>query len=430
MSALRSAQYTCSPVALYRQLEAWLKRFAQFAWLDSNQNPTDTLGEWAFRIGWRGDLAQITTETELLKSDQRALCFGTVGYEWLHTLEPIVPRPPAAFTPWPDIAFFRAEAWLDCARADFHPDQCTVTLHAAEPDALWAELWQTVPETPVTQESVPQFRSNFTPETYQASVEQVRELIRLGDLYELNLTQRYGAQDVQLHAPLALWRRLQALSPMPMGAVLRCGERWLLGASPERFLMGDAAGQLWSQPIKGTLPRLADPAADAAQAQLLQTSEKQRAENVMIVDLVRNDLHRVCVPGSVQVPALFAVHSLPRVHQLVSTVTGVLEPPHTAMDALRAAFPPGSMTGAPKVRAMQRIAELEGEGRGIYSGAVGWWQPGAGFDLAVVIRSLVYDAAAQRLSYHVGGAITWDSDPAEEYAESELKAGAIRELWG
>jgi para-aminobenzoate synthetase len=215
---------------------------------------------------------------------------------------------------------------------------------------------------------------------------------------------------------------------VPYGAFLDAGRFAIAGASPERFLRAWPDGRLETRPMKGTRPRGATAAEDRALAAALRASPKDRAENVMIVDLARNDLGRVCRVGSVHVPAPLVVERHPTVNQLVSTVAGTLAPGRDVLDAIAAAFPPGSMTGAPKVRAMQLIEELEPVRRGPYAGAFGWIGPDGACDLAVVIRTAV--VLDGRAHLHVGGGIVADSQPRDEYAESLLKARTVAAALG
>jgi para-aminobenzoate synthetase len=244
--------------------------------------------------------------------------------------------------------------------------------------------------------------------------------IAAGDSYELCLTNELSAA-VTID-PLRTYRLLRRISPVPYGALLELPGLAVLSASPECFLAVGADGVVESRPIKGTRPRGATPAADEALRRELAADPKDRAENVMIVDLVRNDLGRVCVPGSVRVPRLCAVETYAPVHQLVSTVRGTLRPGLSAVDAVRAAFPAGSMTGAPKVSTMAILDRLEGGPRGVYSGALGWFSPTGAASLSVVIRTIV--ATPGRVSLGVGGAVVADSDPAAEYAETVVKSRA------
>ena len=259
---------------------------------------------------------------------------------------------------------------------------------------------------------------------YGAAVSRCREHILAGDAFEICLTQPLAAP---LPAgPWRLYAALRALNPAPFAAFLRAGEYFVAGASPERFLRVDRDGRLESRPIKGTRPRGATPAADAALKADLATAAKDAAENTMIVDLVRSDLGRVARIGSVAVPELGAVETYATVHQLVSTVTARLRPDRDALDAVRACFPPGSMTGAPKVEAMAIIESLEPASRGVYSGALGWLGWDGALDLSVVIRTFVGRAGGPAgVTFGVGGAVTADSEPEAEYRESLDKARAL-----
>ena len=273
------------------------------------------------------------------------------------------------------------------------------------------------------------FLSARLPRTeYLSTVARIREHIIEGDLYEMNLCQEFFATPVQIN-PLEVYERLSALAQAPAGAWFRLADKYLLCASPERFIQkqGD---KLISQPIKGTRRRSTDSPEDEAIKQELYHSIKDRAENVMIVDLVRNDLARHCLPGSVQVEELFGIYTFNTVHQMISTVSGRLRPDTHPIDALRDAFPMGSMTGAPKVMAMQLIERYERTRRGLYSGSVGYIDPAGDFDFNVVIRSIQYNAAAQYLSVSAGGAIVYDSEAEQEYEECLLKTRAMREALG
>ncbi|WP_445441790.1 anthranilate synthase component I family protein [Clavibacter sp. km1a] len=256
---------------------------------------------------------------------------------------------------------------------------------------------------------------------YLALIRSCQESIRRGDAYQLCLTNSARvAGDVD---PVRVHLALRALSPTHHGAFLRVGGTVLVSASPERFVEVDAAGTLRTLPIKGTRPRHADPAADAAARADLFASEKERAENVMIVDLMRNDLSRVCVLGSVRVTSLFAVEAYAQVHQLVSRVEGELAPGVSAVDAVRALFPAGSMTGAPKSAAVGILAALERGPRGVYAGAFGWFGDDGRADLAMVIRSVV--VADGRATVGAGGGITALSVPEEELEEVRIKAAPL-----
>ena len=266
-------------------------------------------------------------------------------------------------------------------------------------------------------------QANMTREQYLTMVQRAQEYIAAGDVYQVNLSQRFAAG--WEGSPWTLYERLQRESPVPFGAYLDLGDSWVVSASPERFLhVRDGAVE--SRPIKGTRPRGGTPTLDSALAEELRTSEKDRAENLMIVDLLRNDMGKVCRLGSVHVPTLWHVEGYSNVWQLVSTVTGELRPEADAVAALEAAFPGGSVTGCPKIRAMEIIEELEPVRRGIYCGAIGYLGFDGTMDTSIVIRTVVL--TRDRLYLQVGGAVVADSDPQAEYEETLVKAQAARRV--
>jgi para-aminobenzoate synthetase component 1 len=266
-------------------------------------------------------------------------------------------------------------------------------------------------------------RSSFSHAAYLEAVRRVREYIFAGDIFQANLSQRFETPLTE--EPWAIYRRLRARNAAPFAAYLEFPELTVLSASPERFLRVDTAGNVETRPIKGTRPRGVGPEHDAALGQALTESDKDRAENLMIVDLMRNDLSRVCAPGSVHVPELFAIEKYATVHHLVSTVAGTLAPGADALTLLQAAFPPGSITGAPKLRAMEIIAELEPPQRGVYCGSIGYWSVTGALDTSVAIRTAM--AVGGRIYFGAGGGIVADSDPEQEYRETIDKARGIIE---
>ena len=268
-------------------------------------------------------------------------------------------------------------------------------------------------------------RASFTRHGYLEAVARVREYILAGDIFQANLSQRFDAPLGE--TPWQFYKRLRTRNAAPFAAYLDFPDGVVLSASPERFLSVDVDGHVETRPIKGTRPRGVGPEHDAALAQALTESAKDRAENLMIVDLLRNDLSRVCAPGSVRVRELFALEHFATVHHLVSTVVGRLEPGTDALDLVRAAFPGGSITGAPKVRAMEIIAELEPSERGVYCGAIGYFSVTGALDSSIAIRTAV--ARAGRVYFSAGGGVVADSDPGEEYRETLDKArGLIDQL--
>jgi para-aminobenzoate synthetase len=261
---------------------------------------------------------------------------------------------------------------------------------------------------------------NRSRDQYLEDIEASIDHLLAGDSYEICLTNQLSF-DTHLD-PLDLYRALRKANPAPFASYLRFGDLTVLSSSPERFLHVGQAGEAEARPIKGTSRRGATAAEDEALAAALAADEKNRAENLMIVDLLRNDLGAVCEVGSVAVPEMMAVETYKTVHQLVSSVRGRLRRGATAADAIRSCFPPGSMTGAPKLRTTEILDALEGAPRGVYSGAIGWLGLGGAADLAVAIRTIVL--AGDRATVGAGGAIVLDSDPEREYEEMLLKAAA------
>lgn len=264
--------------------------------------------------------------------------------------------------------------------------------------------------------------ADFTPDQYRCAVRRVIDEILAGELFQANLTQRFTAPFTG--DPLTLYRAMRRLAAAPMAAWIGHRDYQILSVSPELFLRFDPlTANVESRPIKGTRPRHPVAGPDAALAQALQESAKDRAENVMIVDLLRNDFARVCLPGSVAVPVLRELATHAAVHHLVSRVTGVLRPGCDGVDLIEATFPGGSITGAPKLRATELIAELEPVTRGVYCGAIGWIGCDGGVEMSIAIRTITLAGGVARI--HAGGGITAQSDPDEEYRESLDKARAL-----
>jgi aminodeoxychorismate synthase component I len=256
---------------------------------------------------------------------------------------------------------------------------------------------------------------------YLGLIEKAKEAIARGDVYQLCLTNQLTIEtEVD---PFAVYLRLRETNPAPYLSYLKLGRTSVVSSSPEQFLRVSNSGLVSSKPIKGTRPRSADAELDKQLAEELRSNEKERAENLMIVDLMRNDLGQVSEPSDVVVAKLFEVESYATVHQLVSTITAVLKPGLDVFDAVKAAFPAGSMTGAPKQRAMSILSELEGTPRGIYSGCFGYVSLTGAADLAMTIRTIVFESGLATIG--IGGGITIDSDPEAELLETKLKARAL-----
>ncbi|WP_227662944.1 anthranilate synthase component I family protein [Marinobacter daqiaonensis] len=303
----------------------------------------------------------------------------------------------------------------DDASLDFHQD-CPRSLR----DRILAKLTDSARvsrEAPESFRITGRFQPTQAPRAYREGVARILDYIQAGDCYQANLSQQFTARFQG--SPWLAWRSLMAAVPVPHGGYLDTGDWQLLSISPEMFLEIEQ-GQVTSKPIKGTRPRSLDSDSDRALALELQSDPKDRAENLMIVDLIRNDLSRFCTPFSVRVPQLFELESFRNVHQLVSTVTGQLRPGLTPFEALISAFPGGSITGAPKRRAMEIIDELEPHGRGPYCGSLFWWSADDRLDSNIAIRSLQAGPGGEIRAW-AGCGIVADSDPESEYQESITK---------
>lgn len=292
---------------------------------------------------------------------------------------------------------------------------------------LFNEIENEIPAEPALTNRPVNIVAAISKQKYLQAVEALKAHIQRGDCYEVNYCQYFSARDINLD-PIKVYNDLLAVSPNPFAALYKLNDQYCICASPERYLK--KTGQvLLSQPIKGTRQRSINNAnEDEERRQYLLNSKKERSENVMVVDLVRNDLSKVCKEGSVEVEELFGIYSFPQVHQMISSVTGVLEDGVHWTDAIKATFPMGSMTGAPKKRVMELIDQYESEARGLFSGSIGYITPEADFDFNVVIRSIFFNEAQHSLSFAAGGGITFYSIAEEEYEESLLKATAIREV--
>jgi len=307
-------------------------------------------------------------------------------------------------------------------------EQILIDSYSEDHPAILAAIC-TTPTEPGVELPPVEVQAAFTKEKYINTIDKLRGHILRGDCYEINFCQEFYAKNAQIH-PLSIYQKLSNISPNPFSAFYRQQDKYLLCASPERYLM-KRGNTIVSQPIKGTAARIqGDEQQDALQKTGLQQSIKERSENVMVVDLVRNDLSKICEEATVQVDELFGIYTYPQVHQMISTISGQLQSGISFADIIRATYPMGSMTGAPKKRVMELIDQYEQSKRGLFSGAVGYIAPNGDFDFNVVIRSILYNQTNQCLSYQVGGGITWYSNPETEYEECMLKAEAIMQVLG
>jgi len=258
---------------------------------------------------------------------------------------------------------------------------------------------------------------------YLHNAHRIREAIIDGAYYEINYCIEFTAEAIRID-PIRTYMALNEASPMPFSALFKDDNTYIICASPERFLKKQE-GKLITQPIKGTQKRGDDVQQDQAFKKRLFESEKERAENMMIVDLMRNDLSKCAISGTVKVEELFGIYTFKNIHQMISTVACDLRPGIADINIISNTFPMGSMTGAPKIRVMQEIDDIEAGPRGIYSGALGYFTPEGNFDFNVIIRTIIYNASQNKLSFHVGSAITFDADPEQEYNECMLKAESM-----
>jgi len=268
------------------------------------------------------------------------------------------------------------------------------------------------------------FSARTNKENYLKNVLKIKSLLQQGEIYEMNYCQEYFAENIKINNPFEMYFKLNTITKAPFSAFLNTENHQVFCGSPERFLQ-KKGNKLISQPIKGTAARGNSEKEDLANKETLQNKQKERSENIMIVDLVRNDFSKIAQKNSVKVDELCAIYSFETVHQMISTVSSEVKENTSFTDIIRATFPMGSMTGAPKLNAMKYIDELEDFSRGIYAGSIGYIEPNGDFDFNVIIRSLVFNKKDKYLSCAVGGAITILSEPEEEYAECQTKIGKI-----
>ncbi len=362
----------------------------------------------------------ILTELQAFTEAHSDWLFGHISYDLKNAIEPLHSNHPDHIS-FPDLLFFQPETVLQLTN-----NLLTISSLTQDPSVVYEEISHgpsTIDHRPWTIHIQPRIHK----EEYIHIINSLRKHIQRGDCYEINFCQEFYATGVTVEA-LSLYKQLTDISPNPFSCYYKLEDKHILCASPERYLQ-KKGNRILSQPIKGTFKRnLQNAEADEILKQQLQQSEKDKSENVMVVDLVRNDLSKICKEGTVAVDELFGVYSFPQVHQMISTVSGELKNDVDITDILKASFPMGSMTGAPKRRVMELIEQYEKTKRGMYSGAVGYISPEKDFDFNVVIRSILYNATNQYLSYQVGGGITFYSDAEKEYAECLLKAEAIKQV--
>lgn len=416
------------------QLLFWSKKFQNVSILDSqeaNLKANSKMEYNTYELLAGIDALQIIepkeNSFESLKTELDAAkdwWFGYLGYDLKNEIEVLSSENQDGLD-MPAMNFFRPR-WV------FLLDVDTLLVHYFDEEFSEEQIYtlvnkiQNLSVPNLKEVSISEIKSRISRAEYIKLVTQLKEHIRGGDIYEVNFCQEFYAEDTIIR-PRQTFRKLMKVSPTPYSCFYRMGEKYLLSASPERYLK-KVGNRIISQPIKGTAKRGANEEEDRLIKEKLFSDPKERAENIMIVDLVRNDLSRTAAKSSVIVEELCGIYTFPQVHQMISTVVSELKEDVHFVEAIRQSFPMGSMTGAPKVRAMKLIEKYESTKRGLFSGALGYITPDGDFDFNVVIRSIQYNAMNHYLSFMVGGAITMQSDPEKEYEECMLKAKAIMKV--
>ncbi|NJB84071.1 anthranilate synthase component I family protein [Wenyingzhuangia aestuarii] len=406
------------------QILIWGNKHSMVAWLDSNENSKSTtegfLAVQAISI-LKTDHKNAFDQLKTYINSIHDYAFGYLSYDLKNDVETLSSNNIDA-SEFPDLYFFQPEKLIEITKDGVlfrYPDYLQ-----DEIETDWNEILQ-AKHIPCTKNSLT-IKSRVDKNTYIKQVEKALQEIHLGEVYELNYCQEFYAENASI-APLETYFKLNSISTAPFASYLKLNDLFLLSGSPERFLKKHGE-TLLSEPIKGTAKRRTSPEKDIEQIKLLKNNTKEIAENIMIVDLVRNDLSHIAKKGSVKVNELCKIYTFKQVHQMISSITCNIKENIHAVDAIKACYPMGSMTGAPKIAAMNFIEELEASKRGIYSGAVGYFTPNQDFDFNVVIRSIVYNQTKKHVSFSVGSAITAKANPEKEYEECLLKAKAMREV--
>ncbi len=405
------------------QILHWINQFSVCSFLDNHQyHSAHHSVECIAAAGEIGIIqgANTAQQIDAFYTTHQDWLFGHFSYEYnAKHLNKIQKKNPINFS---DAFFFRPDHILTLKQ-----EWLIIESHSLLPDNIFEEILAT--KSVIKQIDPISITADMSKERYIATIQQLQAHIQQGDCYEINFCQEFHSQNVSID-PIALYAQLTALSPTPFACFYKENNAHLICASPERWLKKQGT-QIISQPIKGTVKReLTDEVKDALLKNELFQSSKDRSENVMVVDLVRNDFSRVCKAGTVKVDELFGIYSFPQVHQMISTISGQLLDGIGMSDLLNTGFPMGSMTGAPKKKVMELIQRFEPIERGLFSGSVGYINPNKDFDFNVVIRSLLYNAQNHYLSYLVGSGITIYSNPEQEYEECLLKAKAMETVLG
>lgn len=403
----------------------WSKQFNIFCLLDNHQyNFSQPQFECLVAAGsikvLQANSGNAFESLEDFTGNEKDWIFGHLSYDLKNEIEQISSENydgvgfPDLFFFVPEIVLILKDNKVDIGTVDSDADVVFNMIHSVE-------------AVKKTDNPVPVINKRFTESEYLETVKQIQQHILRGDCYEINFCQEFFAADCIID-PLDVYLKLGQLSPNPFAGFYKLGDKFLLCSSPERYLKKEG-NKIYSQPIKGTSSRnLYNAQEDEHNKVQLSASEKEISENVMVVDLVRNDLSKVCLEGSVKVDELFGIYSFPQVHQMISTVSGTLDNNVDFSDILKATFPMGSMTGAPKKRVMELIEKYERTKRGLFSGALGYISPLGDFDFNVVIRSILYNASNKYVSMQAGSAITFYSEASKEYEECLLKMNAMKKV--
>ena len=406
----------------------WVQQFNTFCFLDNHQYLIEPhTQECLLGAGIKNSCnavpgSSIVQLQNFIDSKTDRWLFGHLNYDLKNELEQLTSSHNDHIQ-FPVLFFFEPAILIR-----INEEQMTIEAH--EPEKIFNEI-NNVSLKPLAEEGKLNeviIKNRIEQEEYISIIRQLQQHILRGDCYEINFCQEFFAEQIEVD-PLSIYKKLSDISPNPFSAFFRLNDKWLLCASPERFLKKEGK-KIVTQPIKGTSKRIqGDERKDEQNKSWLFHSDKDRSENVMVVDLMRNDLSKICEEGTVKVDELFGIYSFPQVHQMISTISGELKNNISFLDIIRATFPMGSMTGAPKKRVMELIEQYEKSKRGIFSGAVGYISPSVDFDFNVVIRSIMYNKSSQYLSFQTGSAITFYSDPEKEWGECLLKAEAMKKVF-
>jgi para-aminobenzoate synthetase component 1 len=408
-----------------RKVLNWANRFNIFCFLDNHQyfiepHTVECLLAAGMIDSVKANTGHGLEQLQAFISKEKKWLFGHLGYDLKNEIEKLHSFHTDDIN-FPDLFFFQPEVVIR-----LNEKEITIECEEGDAEKIYHEI---IGEEDPKQNFNPArilVKNRIDKNEYISIVQKLRQHILRGDCYEINFCQEFFAEQVVIE-PLAVYKKLAAISPNPFSALYKLDDKWLLCASPERFLKKQG-NKILSQPIKGTAKRIADKKGDDKNKNELLYSEKDRSENVMVVDLVRNDLSRVCIEGTVTVDELYGIYSFPQVHQMISTVSGELKENISFSEIIHATFPMGSMTGAPKRKVLELIEQYEKTKRGIFSGAVGYINPQGDFDFNVVIRSIMYNTSNKYLSFQTGSAITFYSDAEKEWEECLLKAGAMKKV--